>query len=100
MELDLHSTVKYLNELLPVFQRLEQKIQFELVVISDVAPTFQLNSMRFIKWNKQSEIEDLLNFSIGLMPLPNDQWANGKCGFKALQNTWHWVFRLRFHRWE
>ncbi len=80
-----HSTVKYLNELLPVFQRLEQKIQFELVVISDVAPTFQLNSMRFIKWNKQSEIEDLLNFSIGLMPLPNDQWANGKCGFKALQ---------------
>jgi glycosyltransferase involved in cell wall biosynthesis len=80
-----HSTVKYLDELVPVLQRLENKFDFEFCVISDVAPVFRLKSLRFIKWNKQTEIEDLLNFSIGLMPLPNDKWANGKCGFKALQ---------------
>ncbi len=80
-----HSTVKYLDELVPVLERLEKKINFEFCVISDQAPNFQLKSLRFIKWNKQTEIDDLLNFSIGLMPLPNDKWANGKCGFKALQ---------------
>ena len=30
-------------------------------------------------------IEDLQEIDIGIMPLPNDEWANGKCGFKALQ---------------
>lgn len=80
-----HSTVKYLDELFPVLVRLEKKFDFEFCVISDSAPSFQLKSMRFIKWNKATEIDDLLNFSIGVMPLPNDKWANGKCGFKALQ---------------
>jgi glycosyltransferase involved in cell wall biosynthesis len=36
-------------------------------------------------WNKATEREDLLRMNIGLMPLTDDQWAKGKCGFKALQ---------------
>jgi glycosyltransferase involved in cell wall biosynthesis len=38
-----------------------------------------------VKWKKDTEIEDLLGFNIGIMPLVDDKWANGKCGFKALQ---------------
>ena len=26
-----------------------------------------------------------MNFNVGIMPLPSDIWAKGKCGFKALQ---------------
>ena len=44
-----------------------------------------LKNLNFIKWTKETEIEDLLRFDIGVMPLSDDQWANGKCGFKALQ---------------
>lgn len=80
-----HSTIQYLNELVPVFETLEKTYTFELHVISDKNPEYNLKSFRFKPWSKSTEIEDLLCFNIGLMPLSNDRWAKGKCGFKALQ---------------
>lgn len=80
-----HSTLQYLDPLVPVLEELEKKFKFEFHVICDVPPKWKLNSLRFIKWSKQAEIHDLLNFNIGVMPLPDDIWSKGKCGFKALQ---------------
>ena len=31
------------------------------------------------------EIDQLQDIDIGIMPLPNEEWAKGKCAFKALQ---------------
>ena len=80
-----HSTIKYLENLVPLLAELEKDYDFELLVIADQKPSFQLNSLRFVPWNKSSEIDDLLRMDVGIMPLQNDKWANGKCGFKALQ---------------
>jgi glycosyltransferase involved in cell wall biosynthesis len=80
-----HSTVQYLDDLIPVFKELEKQYPFELCVISDRKPDFELKSLNFVQWAKETEIEDLLRFDIGIMPLRNDKWSNGKCGFKALQ---------------
>jgi glycosyltransferase involved in cell wall biosynthesis len=35
-------------------------------------------------WSAATEIEDVADFDVGLMPLPDDPWSRGKCGFKAL----------------
>jgi glycosyltransferase involved in cell wall biosynthesis len=80
-----HSTIRYIGEIVPVLAKLEKKYTFTFRVISDFKPEFELNSLEYVKWKKESEIEDLLGFNIGIMPLVNDKWANGKCGFKALQ---------------
>jgi glycosyltransferase involved in cell wall biosynthesis len=82
-----HSTLKYLNVFEKIFNVLEQKYpsQLELMVIADKKPDLAIKSLRFKSWTKENEIDDLLNFDIGIMPLTDDAWAKGKCGFKALQ---------------
>jgi glycosyltransferase involved in cell wall biosynthesis len=80
-----HSTLKYLDELVPILQKLEQKYDFSFLVIADKPPHFELKSLQFVKWDKSTEIADLLRMHVGVMPLVLDQWAEGKCGFKALQ---------------
>lgn len=80
-----HSTLPYLNEIISVLQKLENQYKFEFQVIANKDPNLPLKSFKFVKWQKETEIEDLAKFDIGLMPLTEDKWAKGKCGFKALQ---------------
>lgn len=80
-----HSTIKYLETIVPLLKKLENEFDFELLVIADRVPSFQLKSLTFLPWSKDTEIDDLLKMDVGIMPLENDKWAQGKCGFKALQ---------------
>jgi glycosyltransferase involved in cell wall biosynthesis len=80
-----HTTMKYLDEIVPVLQALEKEIDFTFVVISNKPPEFQLKGLQYVQWKKETEVEDLLRFHIGIMPLTDDDWSRGKCGFKALQ---------------
>lgn len=81
-----HSTLKYLIAIEPVMQKLENAFPFiSFLFIADQPPLLQLRRLTFIKWNPETEIEDLLKMDIGMMPLPDDEWSKGKCGFKALQ---------------
>ncbi|SKB81287.1 Glycosyltransferase involved in cell wall bisynthesis [Soonwooa buanensis] len=40
---------------------------------------------KIINWDESTFIDEVANFNIGLMPLPNEEWVKGKCSFKMLQ---------------
>ena len=82
-----HSTLKYLEQISVILKQISDAFpEIEFVVIADKEPLLNgVSNVKFVRWNPVSEIRDLLNFDIGIMPLPDDRWSKGKCGFKALQ---------------
>lgn len=80
-----HSTLFYLNDIIPILQKLEQRHDFNFLVIANKNPQLPLQNFWYIPWNKETEIEDLSNMDIGIMPLEDTEWAKGKCGFKLIQ---------------
>lgn len=79
------STLKFLNNILDALQELEKKYVFNFLVIADQDPHLPLKNFVFKQWSESSEIDDLLECNIGVMPLNDDEYAKGKCGFKLIQ---------------
>jgi glycosyltransferase involved in cell wall biosynthesis len=80
------STLWYLRNLVPVLETLYQRYpQLKLKVVSD--EFFDCSTVPIVKkkWALEDEVSDLQSFDIGLMPLTEDVWSQGKCGLKAAQ---------------
>jgi glycosyltransferase involved in cell wall biosynthesis len=80
-----HSTLKYLDTIIPVMNRLQLEYDFTFLIIADKQPELSLRDWQFLPWNAATEIDDLMKMDIGLMPLTSDPWSEGKCGFKLIQ---------------
>ena len=81
------TTLKYLEILKPVFRQLHEKYgdQVYFKIICDVAWQAEGIPLKNEVWDKSKEIRQLEEIDIGVMPLVDDQWSRGKCGFKGLQ---------------
>jgi glycosyltransferase involved in cell wall biosynthesis len=81
------TTLKHLSLAVPLLQQLRQKYGDKVCfrVISDEPLEADIAGMEYVPWQRATEVRDLQAIDIGIMPLPNDAWARGKCGFKGLQ---------------
>ncbi len=75
----------HLEMFAPVLAGIAARCDFELRVISDRKPAFSEPSFVWRPWSAETEIDELSQFDIGIMPMPDDRWARGKCAMKALQ---------------
>ncbi|MDA3883500.1 MAG: glycosyltransferase family 4 protein [Bacteroidales bacterium] len=81
------TTHRHFSIIETVLQKLHKKhkTDIEFHVISNIPYNSTHIPITWKKWSLDSEIENLQEFDIGIMPLPNDSWSQGKCGFKGLQ---------------
>jgi glycosyltransferase involved in cell wall biosynthesis len=79
------STAVYLERCLPVLEKMNRdKKRVELVLVG-AGRSFEAPWITSLPWTPESEKELLASFDIGIMPLPDDEWTRGKCGYKLLQ---------------
>lgn len=77
-------TFKYIHLLRPVFERLMIRYSFNLVYVG-ANKTLGLPNETIIEWREDRESEDIRLFDIGIMPLEDNIWERGKCGYKLIQ---------------
>lgn len=72
---------------------LEQKITFRVVSAFNMSnipeifkdKLFEGIEVEWREWKLETEVSEIQNFHIGIMPLTQDEWSMAKCGAKLLQ---------------
>jgi glycosyltransferase involved in cell wall biosynthesis len=79
------STTRYL---LPLQEVLRQATKWEGASVRFVGSgkwSFTGVPTDFVDWSESCEVQAIQSFHVGIMPLQDDPWARGKCGYKLIQ---------------
>jgi glycosyltransferase involved in cell wall biosynthesis len=79
------ATVHYLRTLGPVLQVVAAKAPIELVCVGGGMIPLGGVAVDSRPWDVDTEAEEIRRFDIGIMPLTDGPWEQGKCGYKLVQ---------------
>ncbi|MEC8557006.1 MAG: glycosyltransferase [Planctomycetota bacterium] len=85
------NNVSFLSVAAPALRRLASETTFRLVVVAPSDEKLQEVDLSgvdidFRKWSPETEVDDLRDMDLGLMPLPDgEEWMKYKCGLKLIQ---------------
>lgn len=81
------STWPYLRPLLPLLRELAETrgVRVRVIGAGPGARADAFPGLDLIEWSEESEVEEVRAMDVGIMPLPDDIWAKGKCGYKLIQ---------------
>ncbi|MGZ8548982.1 MAG: glycosyltransferase [Sulfuricurvum sp.] len=81
-------TYRYVEAFAPMFQTLAKTLEFDLIIIASKTledKAIPDVSMKFYDWSSEIEVTLLKQSHVGIMPLNNDPFSQGKSGFKLIQ---------------
>lgn len=80
------STIKHFEMAIPVLKILQKKYPNQIAVHVIGQESYSNSEIDIISksWSTKTEVDDINQFDIGIMTIPNDEWAKGKCGLKGL----------------
>jgi len=79
------ATVKYLRLLWPVLEIISKNMKVKLITIGACDIVDCPVPIEQYQWSINEENQLISLIDVGVMPLPDDPWANGKCGYKLIQ---------------
>ncbi|MBA4416993.1 MAG: hypothetical protein C0392_03635 [Syntrophus sp. (in: bacteria)] len=81
-----HGSIHYMESYKDVWEELGRRHRnVTLTIICDTFIETRDIETRKVPWTYEKEIADLMDLDIGVMPLFDDLWSQGKCGFKIIQ---------------
>ncbi|MGD9486548.1 MAG: glycosyltransferase family 4 protein [Calditrichaceae bacterium] len=78
-------TARYLDIINSVLTDLYKNYVFKFSVIGLSGMVFKEEYYNVIPWSESTEVEEIQKFDVGIMPLFNTPWEQGKCGYKLIQ---------------
>lgn len=79
------ATSDYLRAVMPALEAAAREVDFTLLVIGDESVASDGLAVETRAWREDSEVDDLRAMDVGIMPLGDDEWSEGKCALKLLQ---------------
>lgn len=80
-------TARYVHLVDAALASLRQRGEIRLVLVgADRGHSFPPGvPMEIRPWAEETEAADIMDFDVGIMPLPDGPWERGKCGYKLIQ---------------
>lgn len=78
-------TARYLALIAPVLRALAQRADVRLVAIGANPEQVAGLPIEVRPWSEATEVAELQAIDVGIMPLPDEPFERGKCGYKLIQ---------------
>jgi glycosyltransferase involved in cell wall biosynthesis len=79
------ATSHYLPTIGPAIESLARDRDVRFVALGASTAAVSGLPIEVQPWSEETEIQSIQTFNIGIMPLVNDSWERGKCGYKLIQ---------------
>ncbi|WEN42111.1 hypothetical protein CKCBHOJB_01696 [Thauera sp. GDN1] len=79
------STARYLRDIAPALAQVCRDGRARVRLVGSGPVDLPGVPVEVVAWREETEVDEIRGFDVGIMPLPDEPWARGKCGFKLIQ---------------